>query len=79
MMYVTDENYKALEEEAEKRSLSVQALVRDAIAKYLDIESPIKIYYNDEMCPSCGSDGEMVVDNKDKYFCLNCGYIVKKS
>ena len=78
MMYVTEENFVSLKEEAEKRSLSVQALVREAIAGYLGIDSPIKIFYNDEACPSCGPDGEMVVDKDGKYFCLNCGHFVKK-
>lgn len=76
MMYVTDENYNSLKEEAQKRSLSIQALVREAISKHLDIDSPIKIFYNDETCPNCGPDGEMVVDKNNKYFCLNCGHIV---
>lgn len=79
MMYVTDENYESLEEEAKKRSLSVQALVREAIAGHLGIDSPIKIFYNDEACPNCGPDGEMVVDKDGKYFCLNCGHVVKRN
>ncbi len=79
MMYVTDKNYKALENEAKKRSLSVQALLRDVIEESLGIGSPIKIFYNDETCPGCGPAGEMVVDIEGKYFCLNCGHVVRKA
>ena len=79
MMYVTNENYEALDKEAKKKSLSVQALVREAIAGHLDIDSPIKIFYSDEACPSCGPAGEMVVDKDNKYFCLNCGHVVRQN
>lgn len=78
MMYITDENYESLKEE-KKRSLLVQALVRKAIAGHLGIDSPIKVFYNDEACSSCGSDGEMVLDKDGKYFCLNCGHVVKRN
>jgi hypothetical protein len=74
MMYVTDENFKALEEEAMKRSLSVQALVREVIGECLGIKSSIKSFENDVMCPECGSDGEIVEDFEGKRYCLNCGY-----
>jgi Zn finger protein HypA/HybF involved in hydrogenase expression len=74
MMYVTDENFKALEEEAIKRNLSVQALVRKVIGECLGIKSSIKSFENDVMCPECGSDGEIVEDLKGKRRCLNCGY-----
>ncbi len=70
MMYVTDENFKALEEEAMKRSLSVQALVREVIGECLGIKS----FENDVTCPECGSDGEIVEDFEGKRYCLNCGY-----
>ena len=77
MMYVTDENFKALEEEAMRRSLSVQRLVREVIGECLGIKSSIKSFESDVMCPECGSDGEIVVDFEEKRYCLNCGYSSK--
>ena len=73
MMYVTDENYKLLENEAKKRSLSVQKFVRDLVNDHLGIDSKIKLFQTDVMCPKCGSDGEIVVDFDGNRFCLNCG------
>jgi len=77
MMYVTDENFEALKEEALKRSLSVQALVREVICECLGIKSLIKSFENDVLCPKCGSDGEIVEDFEEKRYCLNCGYPTK--
>ena len=54
MMYVTDENFKVLEEEALKRSLSVQALVREVIGERLGIKSSIKSFENDVCAQSVG-------------------------
>jgi hypothetical protein len=76
-MYVTDENFKALEDEAKKRSLSIQALVREVIGESLGIKSKIRIFESDVMCPECRSSGEIVEDFEGKRYCLNCGYSKK--
>jgi hypothetical protein len=74
MTYLTDEIYEALENMAEKQSMSVQRFVQVTLEEQLGKKSDVKMFHNDGLCPNCLSYGELVENYEGKVHCLNCGY-----
>jgi hypothetical protein len=75
MMYFSDENFSALQEEAMKRGHpSIQSLIRETIRETLEIDLSIADFLTDALCPQCGVAGQLVKQVDGKVTCLNCNF-----